>query len=89
MRTTLTLDDDIAAVLKERAVEQGISFKALVNRVIRQGLGPSRSRPGKPPKTIPHHFGFRPGVDLDRMNQLADQLEVEAAVARMRQDGRP
>jgi len=79
MRTTLTLDDDIAAVLKERAAEQGVSFKTLVNRVIRRGLGPVESPSGPPPKTIPHHFGFRPGIDLDRLNQLADQLEAEAA----------
>ena len=30
------------------------------------------------PKTIPHSFGFRPGVDLDKLNQLADDLEAEA-----------
>ncbi|MCY4026124.1 MAG: hypothetical protein OXH75_07385 [Acidobacteria bacterium] len=30
------------------------------------------------PKTIPHSFGFRPGVDLDKLNQLADELEAEA-----------
>jgi hypothetical protein len=23
------------------------------------------------PKTIPHAFGFRPGIDLDKLNQLA------------------
>jgi hypothetical protein len=26
----------------------------------------------------PHAFGFKPGVDLDRLNQLADELEAEA-----------
>ena len=31
------------------------------------------------PKTIPHSFGFRPGVDVDKLNQLADELEAEAA----------
>ena len=30
------------------------------------------------PKTLPHSFGFRPAVDLDKLNQLADELEVEA-----------
>ena len=33
------------------------------------------------PRTIPHSFGFRPGVDLDKLNQLADELEVEALSA--------
>jgi hypothetical protein len=25
----------------------------------------------------PHAFGFKPGVDLDRLNQLVDELEAE------------
>jgi hypothetical protein len=30
-------------------------------------------------KVVPHDFGVRPGVDLDRMNQLVDELESEEA----------
>lgn len=79
MRTTLTLDDDLAGLLKRRAREQGIPFKEAVNRTIRAGLGEAivaRKRPA--PKTIPHSFGFRPGIDLDKLGQLADELEAEA-----------
>jgi hypothetical protein len=36
------------------------------------------------PKTIPHAFGFRPGIDLDKLNQLADELETEAYAASQR-----
>ncbi|MDE0218615.1 MAG: ribbon-helix-helix domain-containing protein [Spirochaetaceae bacterium] len=82
MRTTLTLEDDLAAVLKERAGKLGVSFKEVVNQTIRQGLGQSAAGRGTPPTTKPHHFGFRPGVDLDKLNQLADELEAEAFVAR-------
>jgi hypothetical protein len=32
------------------------------------------------PKTISHSFGFRPDIDLDKLGQLADGLEAEAAV---------
>jgi hypothetical protein len=50
-----------------------------VNQVIRAGLGEATTRrPGPAPKTIPRSFGFRPGVDLDKLNQLADELEAEA-----------
>jgi len=28
-------------------------------------------------RTRPHDFGFKPGVDLDRLHQLLDELEVE------------
>ncbi len=37
MRTTLTLDDDLAGLLKQRARELGIPFKEAVNRTIRAG----------------------------------------------------
>jgi hypothetical protein len=30
------------------------------------------------PKTIPHSFGIRQGIDLDKLGQLADKLEAEA-----------
>ncbi len=86
MRTTLTLEDDLAALLKTRARQLGISFKEMVNRAVRAGLGPGMEPPaGEVPRTIPHSFGFRPGIDLDKLNQLADELEAEemaAALAR-------
>lgn len=81
MRTTLTLDDDLAALLHERALQLGVSFKDIVNATLRTGLGQAGRRTDRPPKTIPHSYGFRPGTDLDRLNQLADELEVESFVA--------
>jgi hypothetical protein len=79
MRTTLTLDDDLAGLLKERARELGIPFKEVVNRVIRSGLGEAAAARRRPaPKTIAHSFGFRPGVDLDKLGQLVDELEAES-----------
>ena len=78
MRTTLTLDDDLAGLLKKRARQLGISFKEMVNRTIRTGLGAETKKArADAPKTIPHSFGFRPGIDLDKMNQLADDLEAD------------
>lgn len=82
MRTTLTLDDDLAGLLKERARELGVPFKEAVNQAIRAGLGQAASaRRGTPPKTIPHAFGFNPGIDLDKLGQLADELEADAVAA--------
>jgi hypothetical protein len=79
MRTTLTLDDDLAGLLKQRARELGISFKEAVNRTIRAGMGEATATRRHPaPKTISHSFGFRPGIDLDKLGQLADELEAEA-----------
>jgi hypothetical protein len=81
MRTTLTIDDDLAG-LKRRARDLGLPFKEVVNRAIRAGLGEqARPRRGAVPKTIPHSFGLRPGIDPDKLNQLADDLEAEAYAA--------
>ena len=38
MRTTLTLDSDVAALLRRTHGSRGGSFKALVNEALRQGL---------------------------------------------------
>ena len=83
MRTTLTIDDDLAGLLKQHAQESGVSFKAVVNRAIRAGLGANaaKARRAAVPKTVAHSFGFRAGVDLDKLGQLADELETEAYAA--------
>ncbi len=75
MRTTLTLDDELAGLLKTRSRQLGISFNEMVIRALRSGLGTEIKPPGhKVPKTIPHSFGFQPGIDLDKLNQLGDEL---------------
>ena len=85
MRTTLTLDDDLDAFLRNRAKELGLSFKEVVNGVLRSGLGENVCKPNHPiPKTIPHSFGFNPGIDLDKLNQLADELESEEFLKSLR-----
>lgn len=78
MRTTLTLDDDLAALLKKRAQQLGIPFKEMVNRAVRAGLGETaKLSRGDVPRTEPHSFGLRPGYDMDKLNQLVDELEAE------------
>src|SRR5262245_26605787 len=89
MRTTLTIDDDLDGLLKRRARELGRPFKDVVNTAIRAGLGEHvRPRAHGAPKTIPHSFGFRPGIDLDKLNQLVDELEAEAYAAGQRSAGK-
>ena len=48
----------------------------------------SKHRNDKAPRTIPHSFGFRPFVDLDKLNQLADELEAEAVAESLTRIGR-
>lgn len=79
MRTTLTLDDDVAGMLAHEARSKGLPFKKVVNAALRRGLAAeSLEQPMPRVRTRPHAFGFKPGVDLDKLNQLADELEAEA-----------
>ena len=78
MRTTLTLDDDIADKLKQLAREENRSFKDVVNHVLKRGLtSPENRKPGSHFEVKAHRGGFRPGIDPGRLNQLNDQLELE------------
>ena len=45
MRTTLTLDDDVAVVLERMRKSRDVSLKELVNEGLRRGLKDMSSRP--------------------------------------------
>lgn len=77
MRTTLTLDDELAAALKKRAFETGKSFKEVVNEAVRAGLESERALPRPKPYSVePISLGDPlPGVDLDKAVTLAGELE--------------
>lgn len=46
MRTTVTLDDDVTALLKRRQKEKGQGFKEALNGVLREAL--AAPRPARP-----------------------------------------
>jgi hypothetical protein len=82
MRTTLTLDDEIAALLKEEAHRANLPMKQVVNEAIRAGLSRAgRRRPKRYRLKTAHLGGPLPGIDLDRALRLSDALE-DAEIAR-------
>jgi plasmid stability protein len=87
MRTTLTIDDKLAADLKKRAYETGKSFKAVVNEALRAGLETGQPVPGSRPFTLqPVSLGGpQPGIDLDKANRLAGDLEDEELLRKIQQ----
>ncbi len=87
MRTTLTLDDDVATRLRDLAHRRRVPFKEVVNSVLRRGLAAqeSRAEPGHPFHVEVFRSLFRPGVDPLKLNQLADELEARRLAA----TGRP
>ena len=77
MRTTLTLDDDVAAKLKSQSRRQGRSFSDLVNETLRRGLTVRRpAGPREPFKIKVRDLGnLKPGLSLDNVGDLLEQVE--------------
>ena len=77
MRTTLTLEPDIAERLRTEATLGRQSFKTLVNDALRRGLGLENAAvPTQPFRVSAHSSGFLPGIDSGKLNQLTDELEA-------------
>jgi hypothetical protein len=74
VRTTLTLDDDVASLLKKEARKSGESFKQVVNRYLRAGLN-GKPAPRKPFKVTPWNLQPPPGQTFDKVEELIEFLE--------------
>lgn len=82
MRTTLTLDDDVADSLKEQARLLNMPFKRVVNDALRRGMSPGAPEDRPVFRVTPLSGDFRPGVDLLKLNQLNDELETDSFTGR-------
>lgn len=74
MRTTITLDPDVEAMVKSVMRERGLSFKEAVNGALRAGLQPKSPRQDYAFPTF--DLGV-PTVDTVHILRLAAQLEDE------------
>ena len=76
MRTTLTLEDDVAAKLKAAMQARGGSFKEAVNHFLRLGLNAHvESKPMQPFVVHARDLNPRPGFDFDNIAELVTQAE--------------
>jgi hypothetical protein len=76
VRTTLTLDDDVAAKLRASARRSGRPFRDVVNEAIRRGLAAPGPAARQPFKASPRDLGnLRPGLSLDSVGDLLERLE--------------
>lgn len=81
MRTTLTLDPDVADLLKQAVHDQRRPFKQVLNDALRQGL----SAPTSPAPFVQQRFSMgRSRVDLTKALALSGELEDQATLARHR-----
>ena len=75
MRTTLTLEEDVAR-LKREARNSGKSFKQVVNEALREGLTARKAAKKQPPfKVKARRMGHYPGLDYDNIGVLLEQVE--------------
>jgi CRISPR/Cas system-associated protein Csm6 len=82
MRTTVTLEPDVEALLREEMRRRGGSFKDVLNDALRVGLR-SRNRPDEAFEPLVFDMG-EPRVDLTKAASLAEQLEDDELVGRLR-----
>lgn len=72
MRTTLTIDDDVAALLRKEMRKTGEPLKQVVNRAIKIGLTTAKPGPRKPFKVKPWNLQLPP---FENVEELLEYLE--------------
>ena len=78
MRTTLTLDEDVAAKLKAESRRVDRPFREVVNETLRRGLATARASGSASArfKIKARDLGnLRPGISLDNIAEVLDQVE--------------
>lgn len=89
MRTTITLEPDVAKLVEDAMHRERRSFKAVLNDALRRGLSAGRPEPAERPfKVVPHRAELLPGWDPAGFNRLADELEDEAIMHKTARAGR-
>ena len=86
MRTTVTIDDDVAQRLRDAMHRRRTNFKEALNTALRRGLAnPSDQSAARKRFVVKGPFLGRvqPGIDPAGFNKLADQLEDEAISAKL------
>ena len=74
MRTTITLDDDVAAKLKAEVRKTGASFKEVVNETLRKGFF-VHPHAAEPFEVEAKPLGLRPGLNYESFEELLEQVE--------------
>ena len=80
MRTTMTLDDDVVDLIEEATRRERRSMKEVVNDALR---GPLRAGQTGPSGVDVHFSQLRPGIDTERLNELADDEDDSETIARV------
>ncbi len=71
----MTIDEDVAAKLREHIAATGKSMKDAVNDLIRLAIQLERKSPPEPFVVKPFRTGPRAGLNFDNVEELLDQVE--------------
>lgn len=82
MRTTVTLDPDVAEQLKALARCRDVSFTTVLNDAVRKGLASERGE-SKPYRVPSRPLGVRPRIELTHALSLADTLEDDEILRKL------
>ena len=75
MRTTIDLDPDVDARLRDLSHRRGVPLRQVINEALRAATHPD-SGSERAPYTLPtRRLGIRAAVDVDKALALADRLE--------------
>ena len=80
MRTTLTLDDDLAMALQEESRNTGQPFKTVLNRYLRRGMAVAPA-PRAPVVVGTFDAGVREGIDVTKALDLVAEMDDEYLLA--------
>ena len=80
MRTTVTLDDDVAVRLERERKKRRVSFNTIVNGVLRTGLDATGTRRGSRRSFRTKGFDLGPSLvgSLDNIDEVLSRVEGEA-----------
>ena len=79
MRTTVTIESDVAIEIEKRRQAPGASMKRVINGLLRKGLrAEAETPPPAPYRSETFDLHFRAGIDPLKLNQLVDELDVDA-----------
>ncbi len=81
MRTTVTIDPDVLALVRKAMRDRGEPFKQVLNAAIREGLASTRRVAAKPFKQPTFNMGA-PLVDLTKALSLSAELEDAEFIAK-------
>jgi hypothetical protein len=80
MRTTITLEPEVEALVRKAMKERDVSFKQVVNEAIVRGLGPAVT---PAPVDLPVHNMGKPLVNVDKALHIYGDLEDEEILRKM------